>query len=68
MTDVYRKFLSGLIGLSITGEVKMSSRRMARYRHFDHGFVIKNGSIVPTLWRGEEFWIGSMDRGPEDGH
>jgi broad specificity phosphatase PhoE len=64
----HRRFLSGLIWLSIPGEAKMSSRRMARYRHFDHGFVIKNGSIVPTLWRGDEFWIGSVDRGPEDGH
>jgi broad specificity phosphatase PhoE len=64
----HRKFLSGLIWLSMTGEGKMSSRRMARYRHFDHGFVIKNGSIVPTLWRGDEFWIGSVDRGPVDGH
>jgi probable phosphoglycerate mutase len=64
----HRKFLSGLIWLSMTDEVKMSSRRMARFRHFDHGFPIKNGTIVPTLWCGDEFWIGSMDRGPTDGH
>jgi probable phosphoglycerate mutase len=64
----HRKFLAGLIWLSMTGEVKMSSRRMARFRHFDHGFVIKNGSIVPTLWCGDESWIGSVDRGALDGH
>jgi probable phosphoglycerate mutase len=63
----HRKFLSGLIWLSMTSDVKVSSRRMARFRHFDRGFVIKNGSIVPTLWCGDEVWIGSADGVPVDG-
>jgi probable phosphoglycerate mutase len=63
----HRKFLSALIWLSMTGEVKMSARRMVRFRHFDHGLVIKNGSILPTLWCGDDVWIGSADRVPVEG-
>lgn len=62
-----RQFLSALIWLSMTGEVKVSARRTARFRHFLNGLAIKNGSIIPTLWRGDEIWIGPVGRGPVDG-
>jgi broad specificity phosphatase PhoE len=45
----HRKFLSALIWVLLTGEPKISPRRMRRYRGFDAGLSIKNAAIIPLV-------------------
>ncbi|MCA9265215.1 MAG: histidine phosphatase family protein [Planctomycetales bacterium] len=56
----HRRFLAGLIWLTLTNRAKVSTRGMIRYRQFDRGLGIKNGAIFHTQWEAGQPLVGPM--------
>ncbi len=58
----HRKFLTTLLWIALTGDDRVSRRRMQRYRAFDQALRLPNASLVRLSWRSDRAWIGSIER------